>query len=634
MLSPIHTTQPLPSLPSLWTHAPHSGPHALTPLAAHLSLCAAQRIATLHEQLLHQHYTCPLIFAPEPPPKAAAAATADSQPPPTPTAGLPEPNLHSSTGVVTSLGEVSTASPGEVSTGIEAELRQLSGQVLQQAATLLKSERDNVGAGSWGLQQTGPPEDHPKTAVTPDFWLVVSPLIPTLAMYAPQLSLQQLVTELISCIEPDVSLPFGTPSGKVESSASGSASHATVERVVAMCLGQGSFLEEPQLQKAWLHAVQLDLLAAVTKLNLATASSSELLEPPHRDTRKKRKKSQGMQPGTDAAGVTKMAAEGVTPKHDGVETENDLRQSLMQTLRVVTPFLAAAPKPDAASGADGKHGTDICGSSFKASSAGRKRKSAVLPLSEDAAQATPLLRHVTGLLQHVALMPLGTLSAANAAALAQLLLHTQLLLAQTAVALATTAAASAQAGDALRLTTLALVSSQQGMVKCLKGSRAPLLLHVGPQLWHWLPAVAQLVSQIQDFLSASSVPELPAARMPRPQGHSSIPVSTRRHILPAGSARDPGSCSRSRQLPAGSARDPGDALYMVPVDCMSATMLEEVSANMRCLACCCFGVRQTAGEIPTADVVTADCMASVEVVVGFESFVAWLATQLQVWVLA
>lgn len=615
----FNTTPPLPSLPSLWTHAPHSAPHALTPLSAQLSLCAAQRIATLHEQLLHQHYTCPLIFAPDPPPKATTTATADSQPPPTPTAGLPDPNPHSSTAVVASLDEIST--------GIEAELRQLSGQVLQQAATLLKSERDNIGAGSAGLQETGLPEDHPKTAVTPDFWLVVSPLIPMLAMYAPQPSLQQFATELISCIAPDALLPSGSPPGKVELSASGSASKVTVARVIAMCLGQGSFLQEPQLQKAWLHAVQLDLSAAVTKLNSATTSSSQPVEPPHRDTSRKRRKSRGMQPGTDAAGVVKMAAEGPIPKRDGVETECDLRQCLMQTLRVVTPFLAAALKPDVALGADGKHGRDICGSSCEASSAGKKRKSAELPFPTEAAQTRPLLRHVTGLLQHVALMPLGMLSAANAASLAQLLLHTQLQLAQTAVALATTAATNVQAGDALRMTTSALVSSQHGMVKCLKGSRAPdaaaagLLLHAGPQLWHWLPTVVQLVCQTQVFLSLSSVPKLPAAHTPHPQGHSStLPSTSPQRNLPAGSAKNPG----SRAV---------DASCMVPVHCMSTTMLEEMSASMRCLACSCLGVRQTVGETLTADMAAADCGANDEVVIGFETFVTWLAAELQVWVL-
>ena len=104
LLSPdeLTTAPPLPALPSLWAHAPHSAPDAVTPLSAQLSLCAVQRISTLHEQLLHQQYSCPLIFAPDAPhSRAAAAAAAASHPPPTPTAGLPEASLHSSTGMVT-----------------------------------------------------------------------------------------------------------------------------------------------------------------------------------------------------------------------------------------------------------------------------------------------------------------------------------------------------------------------------------------------------------------------------------------------------------------------------------------------------------------------------------------------------
>ena len=536
------------------------------------------------------------------------------------------------------LGEVGTAAQEEVSTGILAELQQLSAQVVQHAATLLKSGRVDNTAGSGGGQQAGLPEDHPRAQVLPDFWLVISPLMPTLAVYAPQPSLQHFVSQLVSCIVPDPLPPSGTASGEVESSAagsaSGSASDAAVARVIAGCLGHGSFLEQPQLQQAWVRAVQLDLTTAVTKLNSAITSSSESLEPPHRDTSKKHRKSQGMQPGKDqcqTAGTSEGTTEGLSSKHYGTATDGEVHQLLMHTLQVVTPFLAAAPKPDVTLSVDAEQGRHTPGSTSKASSAGKKRKTTEMLSPGEATQsATPLLRHVAGLLEHVALMPLGMLSTTNAAVLAQLLLHTQLLLARAAVALATTAAANAQAGDALRLTTQALVSSQQGMVKCLKSNSssdaaAAGFLHAGPQLWHWQPAMVQLASHMQVILSPSRVSKVPGAFTPHPQAGSSMSVSiSLQHSLPAGSARDPGSWANA-------------ASCMVPEHSVSITMLEEMSVSIRCLACYCFGVRQAAGARPTADMVSADCTAAGtaddEVIVGFQAFVAALASELQVRIL-
>ena len=623
----LNSAQPLPGLSSFWSDVSHSASHTLSALATQLSFCAAQRISTLHEQLLHQHYTCPLIFA-DPPLNAATAPTADSQHSSqaqevanAPTAGLPAPDLHHSgrNGEVTA--EVST----EVSTGIQAELQQLSDQVLQHAATLLKPQTDNLSGSmpsSRGPEQTERLEYQPRT----DFWLVMSPLLPTLALYASPSSLLSFIRVLFSCSIPDLmptsdsasstNLSSASASATTMSSASSTASDAAAAQVIAGCLGQRGFIEQPQLQQAWLQAIQLELLAAVTKLNSATAASfmsPESLHAQRGNTSKKRRKSQGKSSVGAAQGS--VASEGLTQMGCGPATNPDLHQVLMQTLLVVTPFLAI-PRPAAsenASGADGKHS-----SKNQASSASKKRKTAELSSSQ-AAQSGPSLRHVTGLLQHVALMPLAMLSSTHATLLAQLLLQTQLSLAQSAVTFATAATANAKADSALNLTIQALSSSQQGIVKCLKGSSdaaAGLLLHAGPQLWHWLPAVVQLTSHVQAVMPPSSINKLRSDLTPHPQVGSSTPnLSLKQHSLAAGSVGSPGSeCGGTASIVHG----------------ISTSMLEDMSAGMRCLACYCLGVRQ-ASRSPTADVAgdTAGS-ASAGIGAGFETFVNWLATELQV----
>ena len=651
----LHTALPLPALPSLYHPVPHpQACHAWTPLIAQLSLCAAQRIHTLHEQLLHQQYTCPLILA-DPAPKAAAAPKATPQAAPAapntaafstdasqqspgaqelraaPMAGMSGADLHHNTSkgeVITEVTpQVSVAGSGEITTGsgaqatidMQTELQQLADQVLQHAASLLKPRTSSSSSSMSSNSAAEQPEHWHRNEMQSDFWLAVLPLLPTLAMYAPQTSLQTFLRQLISCSIPDLMLTSSSASDTELSSASGSASDAAAARVIAGCLEQPSFLEQSQLQQAWLQAIQHELLSVVTKLHSASASSFKTLGSPHAQlggTSKKHRKSQGTaQAGSDSL-KGDSAAEGLTHRGCSAAPKPDLHTVLTQTLQVVTALLAtdqpAASEAATEAGmeadiaASGKHN-----SNSKAGSAAKKRKKAE-GQSSKAAQTSPMLRHVTGLLQHVALMPLAMLSPTHAALLAQTLLQTQLLLAQSAAHFATAAAAAvnvAEDDNALGMMLQALVSSQQGIARCLKGfsdaAAAGLLLHAGPQLWRWLPVAVQLTSHLRSLMSPSSTINMPVA-------NTSYSPTNSRTLRPA---------SELPSLPAAKRRRNSDG-GCNDVSCMaqstSTSMLSEVSASIRCLAGYCLRTTVTAEAADADDDVS------------FQIFVTGLAKELQV----
>ena len=661
----LHSALPLPALPSLYRPAPHSQAcQGWTPLTPQLILCAAQRISTLHEQLLHQQYSCPLIYADPAPkattapkatpqaapaaPNAAAPSTDDSQPSPerqefcsAPMAGVsgatlshsgskgevttevtPELSTEVTMGGAPEVGvsknaKVTTGNGIQIATGIQTELQQLSGQVLQHAASLLKAQSSSGSDGVTSSRATEQLEHWHRTEMLTDFWPAVLLLLPTLAIYAPEISLQHFLSLLISRSSPDLMLISSSAPDTELSSASGSASEAAAAQVIAGCMEQPGFLEQSQLQQAWLQAIQQELLSVVTVLHSTTASSFESPESPHAQlggtSKKKHRKSQGAAQADDEAlnqGVS--AAEGLMYKRCGRVPNPDLQTALTQTLQAVTPLLASAQtaaseaateavaEGDAA--ANDKHNSNL-----KAGSSAKKRKKADMQSSK-AAQTSPMLRHVTGLLQHVALMPLAMLSSTHAASLAQTLLQTQLLLAQSVITCATAAAVDAKADDiALDLMVQAMVSSQQGITRCLKGSSdaaaAGLLLHAGPQLWPWLPAAMQLASHLQSLMLPSSTPDMPVANTPYTQeSRTPLMSASELHSLPAGRRRGPASGSN-------------DALCML--QSVSTSMLQEVSASVCCLAGYCLGVRFTA-EAADADVV------------GFQTFVTGLANKLQV----
>ena len=667
----LHSALPLPALSSLYHPAPHSQAcQAWSPLTAQLGLCAAQRIHTLHEQLLHQQYTCPLILA-DPArkavaalkanpsaapavPDAAAPSTDDTQqsleaqePGSAPMAGVPGQDLHHSSskgkviaeviaGItpanlitevtpevrVAGSGEIITGSGAQVTIDLQTELQQLADQVLQHAASLLKPQTRSGSTSISSNTAAEQPEYRRRNENPSDFWLAMLPLLPTVAIYAPQGSLRNFLRQLISCSIPDVMLTSSGASDTDLSPAFHSASDAaSAAQVTAGCLEQPSFLEQSQLQQAWLQAIQQELLSEVTQLHSASASSVESLESLHAQlggTSKKRRKSQGAaQAGTDSV-KDSSAAEGLTHRGCSPAPKPDLHTVLIQTLQVVTPLLTtdqpaaseAATEADmeADIAASGKHN-----SNSKAGSAAKKRKKAE-GQSSKAAQTSPMLRHVTGLLQHVALMPLAMLSSTHAASLAQALLQTQLLLAQSAVYFATAAAAAVNAladDNALGRIVHALVSSQQGIARCLKGSSdaaaAGLLLHAGPQLWRWLRVAAQLTSHLQSQMSLSSTTNVPLADTPYSPTSSRTPrPALELHSLPAG----------RRRSPAIGSNDPSFMVHSA-----STSMLQEVSASIRCLAGYCLCTTSTAET------------ANADDDVGFQTFATGLAEELQVRVL-
>ena len=638
----VQTALPLPALPTLYYPAPHSQAfHGWSPLTAQLSLCAVQRISTLHEQLLHQQYMCSLMFEDSAPnalpglkaipqaapaaPNAAAPSTDDGQPP-------TEVTTEVNTGVTAEISvsrnaKVTTESSTQVDTAIPAELQELSDQVLQHAVSLLRPQTSS-GSGSTSSSSTAAeqPEYWRSSENPSDFWLAMLLLLATLAMYAPENSLQSFLRQLISRSVPDLMLTCCSTSDTELPSASGSASEAAAARVIAACLEQPSFLEQSQLQQAWVQAIHQELLSVVTHLHSACASSFESLESPQArlgGTSKKRRKSQGTaQAGADSV---KGNSQGLTPNSCGLVTKPDLHTVLMKTLQVVTPVLgtyqpaaseaATEAVTESDTAASGRHN-----SNSKAGGTAKKRKK-VEPQSPNAAEAR--LRHVTGLLQHVALMPLAMLSPTHAALLAQVLLQTQLMLAQSAITRTTAAAAAvdAKADDiGQELMAQALVSSQQGIAKCLKGSSdaaMDLLQHAGPELWRWLPAVVQLISQLQPLKPLTSTTIMPEARIPHIQDSSStLKPASPLHSLPAGTRRSPPS---------------GSETTLCMLHSASTSMLHNMSAIVHYLACCCLAA-MPASRISTTDVVAAKCTAdrADTDLMGFQIFVTGLANELQV----
>ena len=644
----VQTALPLPALPSLYYPAPHSqASHAWSPLTAQLSLCAVQRISTLHEQLLHQQYMCSLMFADSAPkavaglkaipqaapavPIAAAPSTDDSQ---LPTEVTPKVTSEVATEVNTGVtpevsvsrnGKVTTESSIQVDTAIQAELQELSDQVLQHAVSLLRPQTSSgSGSTSSGSTAAEQPEYWRSSENPSDFWLAMLPLLATLAMYAPETSLQNFLRQLISRSIPDLMLTCSSTSYTELPSASGSASEAAAARVIAACLEQPSFLEQSQLQQAWVQAIQQELLSVVTHLHSACASSCESLESPQArlgGTSKKRRKSQG--PAQAGADSVKGNSQGLTPNSCGLVTKPDLHTVLIQTLQVVTPVLgtyqpaaseaATEAVTESDTAASGRHN-----SNSKAGSTAKKRKK-VEPQSPNAAETR--LRRVTGLLQHVALMPLAMLSPTHAALLAQVLLQTQLMLAQSAITRTTAAAAAVDAkADDIAQMVQALVSSQQGIAKCLKGSSDAakrLLQHAGPQLWRWLPAAVQLISQLQSLKPLTSTTIMPEARIPHIQDDSSstLKPASPLHSLPAGIRRSPPS---------------GSETTLCMLHSASTSMLHNMSAIMRHLACCL--ATMPANRTLTTDVVAAKCTAdrADTDLMGFQTFVTGLANELQV----
>lgn len=599
----LDTDLHLPDLSPFWRAcSPLAPPHTLTPLAFQLGLCALQRIGTLHEQLLHKQYTCPFIVADLP---NQAAATAAAEGPESSQAASIAPHAADAIG---------TDRPGGVHDHVSADakvlqvkLTQLSDQVLQHAILSLKLNTDRSAA-----LPTSKPErisqQQSKTRLRDEFWPVMSPLMPILAAHASQSSLQSFTEQLIACVIPAALLTPGQTQALPGQAASASASSVDSSAAVSSRLLQHpTFLEQPQLRRAWLLALQKRLSA----LSLPSASLSQAgsatqhgASAQGRQSSKKRPRTSSLQSGSELALSDSTVEES---RHTGTEmaTPFSLCEQLTQTLQLVTQFLADSKSAAAtqASLKQNKHS-----SSSKSNSASKKRKQAEPSMSLATQASSSLLSHVTEILQHIALMPLALLSPDNTSLLAQLLLQAQLWLAQATTA---AAAAEAMADDAVRMNTQAMLSIQQSLASCLKHSpnaAAALMVHAGPQLWQWLPTAAELVRHIQTLNLGSSTRNLSVAQSAQPQTGNITPV------LPMAQGQ---SLSQADK-----------AIQAGPLSRDAMSMLEETSACMRCLACFCFDVRQEAGTTTAAAVATADNGA--HAVENLGSFLSWLAAEIKV----
>ena len=594
----LKTRVHLPDLASLWACTLLAAPRAPTPLASQLSLCALQRIDTLHEQLLHKQYTCPFIVAALPN-QAVATAAADGLESSQAQAAGTASHIAAATGTDQRCGVLDDVSAG--AKVLEVELTQLSDQVLQHATLLLKLSTGRSAALQAPSQELLPGH-HSRAGLQTEFWRIMSPLVPTLATHASQISLQSFTEQLISRAVPDALLtPEQTQALPKEAASAAASFDESPAEASFRVLRQSTFLEQPQLQRTWLLALQKELSTVLSQLACLSQAGTVTEHEASAQGRQSGKKHQSCKNRQSASELVAVDDASERLRHTGTApaTALSLRQQLAQTLQLVTKHLAGSKSADATQASLHR---ETSSSSSKASSRSRKRKQA--EFSASGLGFSKLLSHVTGVLQHIALMPLALLSPDSANLLAQLLLQVQLWLARAAIA---AAAAEAMAVDAVRTVTQAMLSSQQSLARCFQYSSnaaAALLLQAGPQLWQWLPAAVELVMQIQTL--GSSARKLSVSQSAQPQTGNRTPV------LPI--AQGGLSSQTSKAAMAG------------PLSGSALSMLAEASACMRCLACFCFGVRQTAGTATAA----ATAGNAADAVEGLERFQSWLATQIKV----
>ena len=571
---------PLPGLSPIWADATQASAPILSKSSQQLPTCALQRISTLHEQLLHKQFTCPLISAdPSGKTPAAAATAAVSHQSPTADAEAAA-TLLSADNRDANAGHASAGFIDDSADAVQAELAQLSDKVLQHAALLLAQ-----GTGAVHGERMERMQGH--AGLCTEFWAVVSPMLPILAKHAAQPSLQSFTRQLICsaahhpCCTPDST--SGPPAQAASTSAAASGDESASQ--AASVLRESSLFAQPRLQQAWLFALLSELLPLLE--SLGPLGQNVLEAQSHQPSAHKRRKRQSTQePGNDSA------VEGATQPKNDLVTVVTLRSHLTTALEQVSGFLAASSQPEPASAAAEQLHVDSThpGSSHKTARGSKKRKSVTGPES-GAADRTVLLSRVIGLLQHAALMPLALLSPGNAGRLAELLLQAQLCLAQAAAWLCTESAAAAHVVADENMTELiqALALSQHGITLCLKSSLdavAASLLQAGPQLWQWLPAVAQLLSHIKA-------------------------------IVPPGTRSD---------------QQAAPTQHRQAVSVMHSTsigFLEDLSVSMRCLASHCFGFRPltwTSSVVASAGSLSNHPSQDK----GFDIFVAWLATSIKV----
>jgi len=588
-------------------------------VVAQLTSCALQRILTLHEQLLHEQYTCPLI-------QAQASDHSDQGPAPASDSLQTDGQTSPQQGLVSMDESQLPARLGnvlnndlEISEQIQLELQQLSDLVLRSAIASLAvdTKPDNDG----GQQHRLGSARHSMHDLQTACWRQPLDRLELLAQHASEPSLQRFMAQLLHstiCLPSNQSQASSTHHTGADSSAAAAAAVDTAV-VTAAIFTHHPFLEQPRVQQAWLHAVQAQFARCFQEppaCLVGTVPGSLLSQ--QADSRSKRRK-------PTTSGATHPPQPEVHPP-----AHAQLADALSQAVKPLQVFLSshgevsqsqagATPSVSGHLTPGSKHSK---GSSQAAS---RKRKASEI-VPPDVGLTSTHLGTVTALLKHIASAHLSLLAPENACALALLMLQAQLWLAQhcisttsptpstplsmpkspakaaaapTAAAAAAAAAVSAPADAQAQIPSQAvvglpeaLVSSQQVVVKCLQAAPdavAAALLQAGPSLWHWLSLTAQLTTCLASGLPGSNNVLQLVGMLPVPGQQQSPVVGT------------------------------PQARHSVGEDMMVLT-----AACVQKLAGHCVGVRQMSAASFEAEA------AAEEEFKAFQIFVYWLSKQLQV----
>lgn len=637
----------LPSLPILWRHQQAGQASSSSPalMNAQLTSCALQRIDTLYEQLLHKQYTCPLIHA-EASDQAMLGPGSASDGAQTDGTAVEQPEA-------VSIDESQQADrqkddPDNVEQ-IQLELRQLADQVLHVAATALKESVGINGDGKKMYRQQGGSEHDRLTNLQTSHWGQVLDQLKLLAQHASDTPLQRFVGQLLHC-------SCSTPSGndKAASSPDLATATSTAAAAAAAVCDNPSFLEQPQLQQAWLHAVQARLTTFFKQAPAQSAGPDSLPDKhTHSHAHSKRRKSGSGE-----------AVTGTPQPESGHAAHSQLAQQMSQGVQSVQCFLTSQALPQAGVCLNS---SDVHSESSKVSSGAgqgvsQKRKASEPPSPAASLPGAPL-GPMTALLKHVACMRLCLLTPQSSSALAQLMLQAQLWLAQhaiispsssvsqpaaTATATATAVAAAGPAhaaavGPARRTTPGAtggvkagplgvtacipegLLASYQVLAQCLKAApdaAATAVLQAGPALWQWLALGHQLTSCLTDGLPGGGDVTLS-------QSVSKV-QATGLQQSNTGDKRPRAMDSTSEELQAAASQQ-SNIVGERPraMDRISEELLELSAACVQKMACYCLGVRQESAVAagPEAAEAAGSVGNSFE---GFQAFVQSLSDKLQV----
>ncbi|KAL0022263.1 hypothetical protein WJX77_011953 [Trebouxia sp. C0004] len=599
----------LPSLPIFWEQASTAFPDSSGTVIAQLTSCALQRILTLHEQLLHEQYTCPLI-------QAQASDHPDQGPAPASDSVQTDGQNSLHQGVVNLDESQLPARLGNVlnndldsSEQIQLELQQLSDLVLHSATMSLAidTKTDIDGGQQHRLGSTRHSMHDLQTA----FWRQPVDRLELLAQHASEPSLQNFVAQLLHssiCLPSYQSQASSSHHTGADSSA---AAAADTTAVTAALFTHHTFLEQFRVQQAWLHAVQAQVARCFQESPACLVGTvADSLLSQQADSYSKRRK-------PTTSGVTYPPQ---SKAHPPAHTQ--LAETLPQAVKPLQDFLSShggvsQSQPGATASVSGQLSSGSKHSKGSSQAASRKRKaSKTAPSNAD--WISTHLGTLTALLRHTASAHLSLLAPESACALANLMLQAQLWLAQhcmsttspppsTPLSMPTSPAAApastnaqeqAQAqtpSQAVAGLSEALMCSQKVVVKCLQAAPdvvAAALLQAGPSLWQWLPLTSQLTTCL-----AGGLP-----------GGNSLSVPQLVGMLPV-----PG----QQQSPVGL---PPRAGHSVGED-----MLVSTAACVQKLAGHCLGVRQPTAASNCGEAV----VAAEDDFGGFQAFVHWLSKQLQ-----